>query len=73
MLDTSVLTAAAQSNQGVPCALLLHRPEADFQTVGSVPLFTEYRPVLLRLENLSQRPAPQAESSLVLLISRSRL
>ena len=73
VLDTSVLVAAARSNRGASHALLARLPDAGFQTVVSVALFAEYRAVLLRPENLLQRPASLAEGFLDFLISISHL
>ena len=41
VFDTSVLVAAARSNQGASYALLARLPDAGFQTVLSVALFAE--------------------------------
>ena len=73
VFDTSVLVAAARSNQGASHALLARLPSAQFQTVLSVALFAEYRAVLLRPENLLSRSAYQAECFLDYLISASHL
>ena len=53
--------------------MVSRRPDARFQTVVSVPLFLEYRAVLLRPENLLKRPAAQAEGFLDFLLSTSHL
>ena len=73
VLDTSVLVAAARSKSGASHALLWLVPDARFQPVVSVPLFLEYRAVLLRPENLLQRPPKQAEDFLDFLLSASHL
>lgn len=73
VLDTSVLVAAARSRRGASDALLLRLPSSQFQPVISVALFVEYRSVLLRPENLVQRPATQAEGFLDFLLSVSHL
>lgn len=73
LLDTSVLVAAARSRRGASHALLSRLPDARFQPVVSVPLFVEYRSVLLRPENLLQRPASQVEGFLDYLLSISHL
>lgn len=73
VLDTSVLAAAARSKSGGSHALLSRIPDARFQPVVSVPLFLEYRAVLLRPENLLQRPPKQAEDFLDFLLSASHL
>ena len=71
--DTSVLVAAARSRHGASHALLSCLPDIRFEPVVSVPLFVEYRAVLLRPENLLQRPAVQAEGFLDVLLSVSHL
>ena len=48
VFDTSLLVAAARSKSGASHALLSRMPDARFQPVVSVPLFIEYRTVLLR-------------------------
>ena len=73
VFDTSVLVAAERSKLGASYALLMRLPDARFQTVISVALFTEYRASLLRPENLLHRSASQAESFLDFLISVSHL
>jgi len=73
VLDTSVLVAAARSRQGASHALLSRLPDDHFQPVVSVPVFVEYRAVLLRPENLLQRPPAQAEGFLDCLLSASHL
>ena len=73
VLDTSVLVAAARSRQGASHVLLSHLPDDRFQPVVSVPVFIEYRAVLLRPENLLQRPPAQAEGFLDCLLSASHL
>jgi len=65
VFDTSVLVAAARSRRGASHALLSRVPDARFQPVVSVPVFVEYRTVLLRPENLLQRAASQAEGFLM--------
>jgi hypothetical protein len=66
-----VLVAAARSNRGASHALLSRLPDARFQPTISVPLFVEYRALLLRRENLRQRPAAQADGFLDSLLSIS--
>mgnify|MGYP001255335409 CR=1 FL=1 len=73
VFDTSLLVAAARSRGGASHALLSRMPDARFQPVVSVPLFIEYRAVLLRPENLLERPATQAEGFLDFLLSASHL
>ena len=73
VLDTNVLVAAARSRRGASYALLSSLPHARFEPVVSVPLFLEYRDLLLRPENLFQRPAAQAEGFLDFLLSVRRL
>lgn len=73
VLDTSILVAAARSKHGASHALLSLLPDLRFQPVISVALFAEYRSVLLRPENLLQRPASDAESFLDFLITASHL
>ncbi len=73
VFDTSVLVAAARSRTGASRALLSLLPDPRFQPVISVPVFVEYRAVLLRPENLRQRSAPQAEGFLDYLLSVSHL
>jgi putative PIN family toxin of toxin-antitoxin system len=73
VFDTSVLVAAARSKNGASHALLSRLPDAHFQTVVSVSLFLEYRAVLLRPENLVQRPPAQAEGFLDFVLSASHL
>lgn len=53
--------------------MLSRLPDAGFQMVVSAPLFLEYRAVLLRPENLVQRPPAQAEGFLDFLLSVSKL
>jgi len=72
-LDTSVLVAAARSRHGASHALLSLLPSPAYQPVISVPLFLEYRAVLLRPVNLLQRSAVQAESFLDFLLSVGHL
>jgi putative PIN family toxin of toxin-antitoxin system len=73
VLDTSVLVAAARSRRGASHALLSLLPAARYEPVISVPLFVEYRAVLLRPENLLQRTAVQAEGFVDFLLSVSHL
>jgi putative PIN family toxin of toxin-antitoxin system len=73
VFDTSLLVAAARSNRGASYALLERLPDVGFKTVISVPLFAEYRALLLRPENLLHRTVPQAESFLDFLLSVSHL
>lgn len=73
VLDTSVLVAAARSRHGASHALLELLPENRFEPVVSVPVFVEYRAVLLRPENLLGRTPAQAEGFLDYLLSVSHL
>lgn len=73
VLDTNVLVAAARSKLGASHALLSKLPDARFCPVVSVPLFVEYRAVLLRPENLFQRPPSQVEGLLDYLLSVAQL
>ena len=73
VLDTSVLVAAARSKSGASHALVAWLPDARWQPGVSVPLFCEYRAVLLRPENLLQRPPAQAEGLLDFLLTASHL
>ncbi|GDY20134.1 PIN domain-containing protein [Verrucomicrobiota bacterium] len=73
VFDTTLLVAAARSIRGASYALLARLPDPAFQTVISVAVFTEYRAVLLRPENLRHRTAHEAEGFLDFLISTSQL
>ena len=73
VFDTSVLVAAARSRRGASHALLSRLPAPCFQPVLSNSLFFEYRAVLLREENLLQRPASQAEGFLDYFLAASDL
>jgi putative PIN family toxin of toxin-antitoxin system len=73
VIDTNVLVAAARSRNGASHALLSRLPEKRFTPAVSVPLFLEYRAVLLRAENLVGRPAAQAEGFLDFFLSASHL
>jgi len=73
VLDTSILAAAARSKRGASHALLSLVPAANFQPAISVPLFAEYRDVLLRPENLLSRTPAQAEGFLDVLLAASHL
>jgi predicted nucleic acid-binding protein len=73
VFDTSVLVAAARSRHGASHALLSRLPDARFEPVVSVPLFVEYRAVLLRPENLLRRTPAQAEGFLDNLLAASHL
>lgn len=73
VLDTSVLVAAARSKRGASHALLSCLPDPRFQPVVSVPLFVEYRDVLVRPENLLYRSPSEAEGFLDFLLSASHL
>jgi putative PIN family toxin of toxin-antitoxin system len=73
VFDTSVLVAAARSRRGASNALLSLLPDPRFQPAVSVPVFVEYQAVLLRPENLLQRPAALAEAFLDFLLSVSHL
>jgi len=73
VFDTSVLVSAARSQRGASHKLLSRLPDARVEPVMSVPLFVEYRALLLRPENLLQRAPSQAEGFLDFLISVSHL
>ena len=73
VFDTCVLVAAARSRHGASHALLSRLPDPRFQPVISNSVFFEYRAVLLREENLLQRPASQAEGFLDYLLAASDL
>jgi putative PIN family toxin of toxin-antitoxin system len=73
VLDTNVLVAASRSRNGASHALLSQLPDERFTPAVWVPLFLEYRAVLLRPENLLGRPAAQAEGFLDFLLSASHL
>ena len=73
VIDTNVLVAAARSRRGASHALLSRLPDQRFQPAISVPLFVEYRAVLLRPENLLRRPVVQAEGFLDFLLSVGHL
>src|SRR5258708_39802217 len=73
VFDTNVLVAAARSRQGASHELLTRLPNAQFQPAISVPLFVEYRAVLLRPENLLTRAPAQAEGFLDFLLSVGHL
>ena len=73
LVDTNVLVAAARSRRGASHELLTRLPDPQFQPVISVPLFVEYRAVLLRPENLLIRPPEQADGFLNFLLSVSHL
>jgi len=73
VFDTSVLVAAARSRHGASHALLSRLPDPRFQPAISIPVFVEYRAVLLRPENLLHRSAPQADGFLDFLLSVSHL
>jgi predicted nucleic acid-binding protein len=64
VVDTTILVAAARSRLGASHALLSLLPDHRFSPVISVPLFLEYRAVLLRSENLLQRSPGQADGFL---------
>jgi putative PIN family toxin of toxin-antitoxin system len=73
VIDTNVLVAAARSRNGASHALLSRLPDKRFTPAVSVPLFLEYRAVLLRAENLVGRPPSQAEGFLDFFLSASHL
>ncbi len=73
VFDTNVLVAAARSRRGASHALLSRLPDARFEPVISVPVFVEYRAVLLRPENLLDRTSAQAEGFLDNLLAASHL
>ena len=73
VLDTSILVAAAHSRNGASHALLSRLPAAEFQPAISVPVFVEYRAVLLRPEHLLTRTPAQADAFLDFLLASSHL
>lgn len=73
VFDTSVLVAAARSRQGASNALLLLMPDPRFEPALSVPLFLEYRAVLLRAENRLKRTPAQVEAFLDNFLAASHL
>ena len=73
VLDTSVLVAAARSNQGASHRLLQLLPDPRFQPAVSVSLFAEYSAVLKRPEHLLGRTAEQADGFLNFLLSTAVL
>ena len=73
VFDTSVLVAAARSRRGASHALLARLPDAHFEPAVSVPVFVEYRAVLLRPENLLERTSTLAEGFLDNLLAASHL
>lgn len=73
VVDTNVLVAAARSSRGASHALLSRLPSAAFQPALSVPVFIEYRSVLLRPENRLNRTPEQVESFLDYFLSVSHL
>jgi predicted nucleic acid-binding protein len=62
VFDTSILVAAARSQQGASFALVSRIPAAGFQVCLSVGLYFEWQAVLTRNENLP--PDRTAEDSL---------
>ena len=52
IFDTSVLVAAARSNQGASFALISALPSKQFQICLSVALYVEWQAVLTRAEHL---------------------
>jgi len=73
VLDTCVLVAAARSRHGASHALLSRLPEGRFEPAVSVPVFVEYRALLLRPENLLERAPALAEGFLDNLLAMSHL
>ena len=53
VIDTNVLVAAARSNAGASFALISAIPTPEFEPCLSVGLYSEWRDVLSRQENLS--------------------
>lgn len=73
VFDTSVWVAAARSKRGASHALLSLLPHPGFQPAVSVPLFAEYRAVLMRPENLGSRAPSEVEGFLDFFVSTSHL
>lgn len=73
VFDTSVLVAAARSRRGASHALLSLLPDLKFRPAVSVPLFVEYRTVLMRPENLLGRAPSQVEEFLDFFLSISHI
>jgi putative PIN family toxin of toxin-antitoxin system len=73
VLDTSILVAAARSKHGASHAILSALPHTGVQPVISVPVFLEYRAVLLRRENLLQRTPQQVDGFLDYLLAISHI
>ena len=71
ILDTTILVAAARSRSGASHKIVSLLPDSRFAPVLSVPLFLEYRAVLLRPENLLQRSVAPADGFLNFLLARS--
>jgi len=53
VFDTNVLVAAARSRRGASYALVNSIPASEFQLCLSLSLYTEWRQVLTRPENLA--------------------
>ena len=62
VLDTNVLVAAARSRRGASFALVSSIPAPEFELCLSVGLYSEWRVVLMRPENLP--PGRSAEDAL---------
>ena len=73
VFDTSVLVAAARSRRGASHTLLSRLPDSRFEPAVSVPVFVEYRAVLLRPDNLLERTSTQAEGFLDNLLAASHM
>ena len=65
VFDTSLLVAAARSNQGASFALVYALPSKQFQICLSVALYVEWQAVLTRTEHLPLNQ--QAENALAFL------
>jgi putative PIN family toxin of toxin-antitoxin system len=74
VLDTSVLVAAARSQQGASFALVSSVPSPEFQICLSVGLYTEWQGVLTRPEHLPLGSTPaDAQQFLRYLASQAYL
>lgn len=60
VVDTNVLVAALRSNLGASFAFVSQLPSSKFQTVVTVPLYTEYQDVLTRPENMTGASSREA-------------
>lgn len=74
VLDTSILVAAARSRTGASFAIVSAIPSTRFQPCLSIGLYSEWREVLTRAENLPPgRTADDALRFLRYLASQSHL